>query len=73
MNLVGKIFTVLIFVMSLVFMTFAIMVYATQKNWKLVVDNSQDTVERPLGLSQRLIRRGRHEKLSEENKEVNMP
>lgn len=58
MNLVGKIFTVLIFVMSLVFMTFAIMVYATQKNWKLVVDNSQDTVERPLGLSQRLIECG---------------
>ena len=58
MNLVGKIFTVLIFVMSLVFMTFAIMVYATQKNWKLVVNNSQDTVERPLGLSQRLIERG---------------
>ena len=34
MTFVGKIFTVLIFVMSLVFMTIAMMVYATHKNWK---------------------------------------
>jgi len=40
MNLVGKIFTVLIFVMSLVFMSFAVAVYATHKNWR-------DTVMRP--------------------------
>ncbi|MBN2475462.1 MAG: hypothetical protein JXB62_12700 [Pirellulales bacterium] len=37
MNLVGKILTVLIFVMSLVFMSFAVAVYATHKNWKEVV------------------------------------
>jgi len=37
MNLVGKIFTVLIFVMSIFFMTMALMVYATHKNWKDVV------------------------------------
>ena len=37
MNLVGKIFTVLIFVMSITFMTMAIMVYATHKNWRDVV------------------------------------
>ncbi len=34
MNLVGKIFTVLIFVMSLVFMAFTVMVYATHVNWQ---------------------------------------
>jgi uncharacterized protein YlxW (UPF0749 family) len=33
MNLVGKIFVVLIFVMSLVFMSFAVMVYSTHRNW----------------------------------------
>ncbi|TWT33111.1 coiled-coil domain-containing protein [Blastopirellula retiformator] len=34
MNLIGKIFTVLIFVMSFVFMAFSVAVYATHKNWK---------------------------------------
>lgn len=34
MNLLGKIFVVLIFVMSLMFMTMALMVYATHRNWK---------------------------------------
>ncbi len=34
MNLVGKIFTFLIFSMSLVFMSFSVLVYATHKNWK---------------------------------------
>ena len=36
MNLVGKIFIVLILVMSLVFMSFAVVVYATHHNWKEV-------------------------------------
>jgi hypothetical protein len=34
MNLVGKIFIVLILVMSLVFMSFVIAVYATHRNWR---------------------------------------
>jgi hypothetical protein len=34
MTLVGKIFTVLIFVMSICFMTASVMVFATHKNWK---------------------------------------
>lgn len=34
MSLVGKIFTILIFAMSLVFMAFSIMVFATHTNWK---------------------------------------
>lgn len=37
MTLIGKIFTVLILIMSLVFMTVAMMVYATHKNWRDVV------------------------------------
>lgn len=36
MNLLGKIFVVLILVMSVVFMTLALAVYATHKNWKEV-------------------------------------
>jgi len=35
MNLVGKIFTVLIFLMCVVFGTFALMVHAAHKNWKV--------------------------------------
>jgi phosphoglycolate phosphatase-like HAD superfamily hydrolase len=34
MNLLGKIFVVLILIMSLMFMTMALMVFATHKNWK---------------------------------------
>ncbi|HEY2881954.1 MAG TPA: hypothetical protein VGJ15_05960, partial [Pirellulales bacterium] len=34
MNLVGKIFVVLIFIMSIMFAAFSIMVYSTHKNWR---------------------------------------
>jgi ABC-type transporter Mla subunit MlaD len=54
MNLVGKIFTVLILVMSLVFMSFAVAVYATHRNWKEVADNDKPAVGKPKGLSQQL-------------------
>jgi len=54
MNLVGKVFTVLIFVMSLVFMSFAVAVYATHKNWKEVVDNPKAAPGKPKGLQFRL-------------------
>jgi septal ring factor EnvC (AmiA/AmiB activator) len=47
MNLVGKIFVVLIFVMSLVFMSFAVAVYATHENWRQLV-------ERPGGLKSQI-------------------
>lgn len=52
MNFIGKIFVVLIFVMSLVFMSFAVAVYATHQNWKKVVDRPQGEVNAnaPLGL-----------------------
>ncbi len=57
MNLVGKIFTVLIFVMSIVFMACAVMVYKTQRNWKLAVDNPNPSTDYPLGLSQQLAQK----------------
>ena len=41
MNLVGKIFSFTIFMASLIFMAFAVAVYATHKNWKDVVENPQ--------------------------------
>jgi seryl-tRNA synthetase len=69
MNLVGKIFTVLIFVMSLCFAMFAVAVYATHKNWMHVVDTPAEiaTTARPTGLSQQLeVERKRNEELRTE-------
>ena len=54
MTLLGKIFTVLVLVMSILFMSFSIVVYATHRNWKLVVDNATPTAEHPLGLRQQV-------------------
>jgi hypothetical protein len=50
MNLVGKIFIVLIFVMSLVWMAFTVAVYATHKNWRELVVNETAEPGKPLGL-----------------------
>ena len=41
MNWLGKIFVILIFIMSIVFMTLALAVYATHKNWKDEADTLQ--------------------------------
>jgi cell division protein FtsB len=41
MNLIGKIFIVLIFVMSLVFMSFAVAVYGTHQNWKKAATDAE--------------------------------
>lgn len=54
MNLLGKIFTVLIFIMSLVFMAFAVSVYATHTNWKEKVTNTDTAGGKQLGLKQQL-------------------
>jgi len=54
MNLVGKIFVVVILVMSVVFMSFAMAVYATHKNWRDVVVNEQASATKPLGLAPQL-------------------
>jgi hypothetical protein len=46
MNLLGRIFVVLIFVMSLVFMSFAVAVYGTHKNWKEEATKQREIVQR---------------------------
>lgn len=53
MTTLGKVFTVLIFIMSILFMGFSVVVFATHRNWKLLVDNT-DTAKGPLGLKQQL-------------------
>lgn len=52
MTLVGKIFTVLIFVMSLVFFAFTLMVFATHRNWKEYATNTDTSGGKKLGLEQ---------------------
>jgi myosin heavy subunit len=47
MNWLGKVFVVLILIMSLMFMALSLMVYATHKNWKILLDG-------PTGLKQQL-------------------
>jgi hypothetical protein len=54
MNLVGKIFIVLILVMSVFFGAMAVMVYGTHKNWKKVVFNPTPLPGENLGLNQQL-------------------
>lgn len=53
MTLVGKIFTVLIFVMSICFMTASVMVFATHKNWKAYA-TSATPVNGKVGLEKQL-------------------
>jgi hypothetical protein len=50
MNLVGKIFVVLILLMSFVFMGFALAVYATHQNWEQVVNRPTAMAGQPKGL-----------------------
>jgi myosin heavy subunit len=54
MTLVGKIFTVLILIMSILFMALSMMVFASHKNWKLAAINTTPTPDQPLGLKPRL-------------------
>jgi hypothetical protein len=52
MNIVGKIFVFAVFIMSLVFMSFAIAIYSSHVNWKEMVERTADQVQpgKPLGL-----------------------
>ncbi len=52
MNLIGKILTFLIFILSVIFMTMVLVVYATHQNWRDAVMTPQDqaTATKPLGL-----------------------
>src|SRR5689334_21313698 len=54
MTLVGKIFTVLIFVMSICFMTASAMVFATHKNWKEYAVAQTSVNGKPVGLEKQL-------------------
>src|ERR1051325_4966817 len=57
MNFVGKIFIVLIFVMSLVFMSLALAVYAKHQNWRLMVESTKkDAQGIPIGSKYKLER-----------------
>ena len=54
MNLVGKILTVFILVMSIFFCALAVAVYATHKNWREIVLNPTAAPGKPLGLQAQL-------------------
>jgi predicted nuclease with TOPRIM domain len=69
MNLVGKIFIVLILIMSVVFMAFSITVYATHKNWREAITNENATPDKPLGLAKQLQDAQKKNKELEDQKE----
>lgn len=54
MNLVGKIFVVVLFVMSLVFPAFAVCVYGTHKSWKAAIYREDDKDPEQGGYAQQL-------------------
>jgi hypothetical protein len=54
MNLVGKILTFFIFVMSIFFCAFAVGIYATHTNWREIVLNPTAAPGKPLGLQEQL-------------------
>jgi len=54
MTLVGKIFTVLIFVMSIVYMGFAMAVYSAHRNWRAEIEREKATATKPKGYRHRL-------------------
>src|SRR4029079_14457810 len=41
MNFLGKIFVVIVLVLSVVFMSFAVMVYTTHRNWREEIEKPQ--------------------------------
>lgn len=51
MNIIGKIFVFAVFVMSLVFMSFAVAIYSTHTNWRDEITRTADQVQanKPLG------------------------
>lgn len=64
MNLVGKIFVVLTFVLSLVLLSLTVVVYMTQTNWMRLANNTKTEEGHPLGLIQQL------ENCQKENQEL---
>ena len=77
MTLLGKILTVLIFVMSILFMGFAVAVYATHRNWHDLVNNPTPSAGQPLGLRHQLrnqneVRDEKQSQLEETRKKLAM-
>jgi hypothetical protein len=64
MNLLGKIFIMLILIMSVLFMGMALMVYATHKNWKEEITRATAAPGQPLGW------KARYEALQAENEQL---
>jgi hypothetical protein len=56
MNIIGKIFVFAVFVMSLVFMSFAIALFSTHTNWREEITRPADQVQagKPLGYQEQL-------------------
>lgn len=55
MNIVGKIFVFAVFIMSLVFMTFAVAIFASHTNWKAESDRLAKILEEEKGKRARLL------------------
>jgi peptidoglycan hydrolase CwlO-like protein len=55
MNWLGKVFVVLILIMSVLFMGLAMAVYATHKNWKMVAESLQTQLTAAQNQNQQLI------------------
>jgi hypothetical protein len=68
MNLVGKIFTILILVMSVFFSAGSLMVYSAHKNWREVVLNDKKTADKDLGLKIQLENAKNEKKALEDDK-----
>lgn len=66
MNLIGKIAIVAILIMSVMFMSLSLMVYATHRNWRDLVKNT-DTTQGALGLEIQLTQaKAQNDKLQQE-------
>ncbi len=75
MTLLGKIFTMLIFIMSIGWMMLAVCVYMTETNWRELVEATEAKDGRPLGLKEQLrqqreIVKTREDELEELKKEL---
>jgi len=68
MNIVGKIFVFAVFVMSLVFMSFAVALYSTHTNWKEEIERTSDQVRpgKPLGYKEQVANLEKQRKELEE-------
>ncbi len=69
MNLIGKILVVLNFVASLVFMSFAVMVYATHRNWRDEVMRPEAVAGKPKGLKHQLADRDKEIQVLQQEKQ----